>query len=189
MPTDSIATLLSDLPSTSLGLSVKVSICDRFLSNRLRGAASLTADGMTRARPQARKARTIPTHADGDTGSPSRSQNFSANQTGQVKWSLPSSQRVLQLLEPNSAIRSGTSVARTNLTALFHLIAAFGTLRAEEGKNAEPLWVDAVMGGNLERRIQEVFDDPELSEGDKKACGPMRMVLLSRCTSWKSMLA
>ncbi|KAL5523898.1 hypothetical protein ACEPAG_8071 [Sanghuangporus baumii] len=187
MPVDLVTAFLSDLPTTSLGLSVKLSVCDRFLTHRLRGLIAPAADGVTRARPQARKARPVAVHADGDMGSPSRSQSFSVNQPNNAKWSLPSSRRILQLLEQTSAIRADTSATLSNLIVLFHLIAAFGILRAGEGKDADSYWVDAVLGGDLERRVQDIFADAGLLDGDKKSIKPLRPLLSIKIASWKSM--
>ncbi|KAL5485088.1 hypothetical protein ACEPAI_7730 [Sanghuangporus weigelae] len=187
MPVDLVTAFLSDLPTTSLGLSVKLCICDRFLTHRLRAFIAPAADGVTRARPQARKARPVAVHADGDIGSPSRSQSFSVNQPNNAKWSLPSSRRILQLLEQTSAVRADASATLSNLIVLFHLIAAFGILRAGEGKDADSSWVDAVLGGDLERRIQDIFADTGLSDGDKKPIRLLRLLLSIKISSWKSM--
>ena len=183
-----LQTFLGDIPVNNTGLEVKLVICDYFLTQSLQGSANTSTEKMVRAKPQARKARPESIQLNGETGSLTKPQALGRNPSGLGQCSLPSIDRLMQLLDPNSSILSPASAIPPKLIVLYHFVDAFGTLKVREGRNADRAWVDVVQSGELENRIREIFSEDELSDSDRVMIKPLRLLLLSKCENWRRTL-
>ncbi|KAH8119247.1 hypothetical protein DFH11DRAFT_1563786 [Phellopilus nigrolimitatus] len=186
---DLLSVFLNDLPSSNRGLAVKLAICDRFLTQSMRGATGTDSDSKgakTHTRPQARRAQPLPSQRI-EPESPTKSHALARSRDNSYPWALPTAQRVLQLLGPESSIRSPSKACLNRLVGLYHLVAAFGAMRAVDGaeNETERSWVDALLDGQLEKDVQDSFSADRLSEDDRRVVHAMRSLLIEMCARWK----
>ncbi|KAI5123670.1 hypothetical protein M0805_001699 [Coniferiporia weirii] len=178
---------LSGLPHSGRGLAVKLAICDRFLTQNLRGIASGTEIDTKRAartKSQARRARPIPVQKESDLGgSPTKSQIHARIQDNQYPWTLPTSSRVLHLLKPESGIRTLPGTLSSRLIVLYHLVEAFGILRAGDDE-VDQSWTDALQSGQLQNDVKTMFSVDRLSDKDKLVVQPLSSLLTIKCLLW-----
>lgn len=99
-------------------------------------------------------------------------------------WNIPTSQRVMQLLDQASQ----SAISPAALKAVFHLIEDFGFLKSmvsTEGAMGDVVWTEALSKGELSSKISRIFSLSEKTQDAVDLHG-MRIMLEYMCEEWKS---
>lgn len=163
---DVVVTILTDMPSNPRGRAVKMTICEQYLSKSFRVKTEVTS----RARP-------LPSRA--------QKQDQVNTATSTYSWSLPSSKRVLGIIESglgSQILQSQKS--KTVLFVIFQLLLALG-MHNREVLDRDQYWDEALHNGWLEQLIDRTYSEKHLSPEDIEAVKPFHRLLSTMCTIWK----
>lgn len=173
-PKDIVINFFDDLPCDQRGFAFKLALCDRYLSQALAHIAG-SKSSARRPVPKARSVRSAIAE-DEDSGHDKR-----------YTWSLPTSARILQLLDMQKGLVDQQEWVST-LTVLFHMVSAFGSMiNTETLQETDHTWYNMLWDKQLEHKIVDAFSSETIPDRDKVFVQQMRGVLVTMCSVWNEL--